>query len=99
MQSPNVHTVALTGTCTPLLPCVSSGVYTVPTVPDLWSEPGLWQADQHSHPHLRPADVVVYVLEEGGQAKQTVLRHLAVQATETLHAVVIVGGVCDADLG
>lgn len=74
-------------------------VYTVPAVPDLWSEPGLWQADQHSHPHLRPADVVVYVLEEGGQAKQTVLRHLAVQATETLHAVAIVGGVCDADLG
>jgi hypothetical protein len=71
-------------------------VNTFSSVPDL-SQPRLVN-DQHSSAGVRPADVAVYVVDavDVGQRKR-LLEHLAVQAQETLHAIIIYGALCDRD--
>jgi hypothetical protein len=54
---------------------------------------GLWVADQHSSPVVRPADVSVFVLEEEEEGPAwTQFVHL--QANLTLHAVIVLGSMC-----
>jgi hypothetical protein len=53
---------------------------------------GLWVADQHSSPVVRPADVSVFVLEEEEGPAWTQFVHL--QANLTLHAVIVLGSMC-----
>ncbi len=51
---------------------------------------------QHDSDELRPADVSVYVLDVASEAQLGEFeRHLAVQATETLHALFVYGQVCE----
>jgi hypothetical protein len=49
--------------------------------------------NQHESPTLRPADVAVYAVGPAGDL-DAALAHLAVQAAETLHAVLFIGPVC-----
>ncbi len=50
--------------------------------------------NQHDSPVLRPADVAVYVVDAGTVA--AAVAHIGAQMVETLHAIVVVGPVCDA---
>lgn len=54
----------------------------------------MWIANQHLSPLVRPADVAVYVSSDTQGDLQDLEVHLAVQETETLHAIVVVGPWC-----
>jgi hypothetical protein len=54
----------------------------------------VWQSNQHNSPLVRPADVAVYVSSGTRAALDAVEVHLAVQETETLHALIFIGPVC-----
>lgn len=81
-------------------------VYSVAGIPDLGASPEpprrlspdgpVWRANQHSSPSLRPADVVVYVGPGDGSPSEegSLVGHLRVQASETLHAILVLGAVC-----
>jgi hypothetical protein len=73
-------------------------LFSVASVPDVSRV--AWVANQHDSEVLRPADVSLYVLADDVEARGSDLarfeQHLAVQASETLHAVIVVGPVCHA---
>ena len=72
----------------------STRVYHADTVPD--SGCVRWVANQHDSPDVRPADVSVYVVRPRSMRERAwLLRHVEVQASETLHAVIVYGDVCD----
>ena len=71
-------------------------VFASPTLPDIKTV--VWEANQHSSPTLRPADFVVYVVDANVRDDRArFLDHVAVQAQETLHAIMLYGNVCGKD--
>jgi hypothetical protein len=76
----------------PHAPSSLTRVFSTDTVPDPRTAGAYWQANQHDSPVLRPADVAVYVAST--RTARAALQHLAFQANETLHAVMVLGPVC-----
>ena len=71
-------------------------MFASPTLPDIKTV--VWEANQHSSPTLRPADFVVYVVDANVRDDRArFLDHVAVQAQETLHAIMLYGNVCGKD--
>ncbi len=57
----------------------------------------VWVTNQHESPLVRPADVAVYVASDSVADLDSLFVHLAVQETETLHAVIVLGPLCRDD--
>jgi hypothetical protein len=83
----------------PSLPDLSPGVENESRPPFVSTgEPHpVWMTNQHLSPLVRPADVAVYVSSDTERDLEDLAVHLAVQETETLHAIIVVGPWCPDD--
>lgn len=57
----------------------------------------IWVTNQHLSHVVRPSDVAVYVTSDSSGDLDDLEVHLAVQETETLHAIIVIGPWCTED--